>query len=234
MSHAETILRRHLANAIGSIARVEELLTATLASTGRSRLPPSPIELLAFVKAHVLDVVTSEIGARPAMTFLEELVSDLEGDTDPGFPPEMVTRPRPSAPSLGATLPPPSGMRARRSVLLVDADRFGRASLARALVGGACDVRVCDDAPAAAAAIASPEQFHVAVVDMDHPALDDILRELVSKRPALPVIGRARSMGEATARLAEMGVATFDVRLKLESFENLLERIHRATARSDK
>jgi CheY-like chemotaxis protein len=234
VSHAEFILRRCLASALGSAARVDELLLASLALTGRSRLPTSPTELLAFVKAHVLRVVTTEIGARPAMTFLEALVADLVADGDRDFFPEPVTHPRSTTPAPALTLPPASGMRTRRSILLVDSDRFGRAALARSLVRGACDVRVCDDASAAATALDSSETFHVAVVDMDHPALDHVLSELVSKRPALAVIGRAHSMGEATARLAELGVVTFDVRLKAESAEDLLERIHRVTPRSDK
>lgn len=100
----------------------------------------------------------------------------------------------------------------RPAVLVVDSDRFGRASLCRALVQGRCDVTSLDGGAEAITAIEGPDPIDVLVIDVDSTGATSILEALVRVRPETPVIAWTNSpaaIAEHVTRVA--GVQIFEV-----------------------
>ncbi|MGZ3422564.1 MAG: hypothetical protein ACXVEE_32170 [Polyangiales bacterium] len=100
----------------------------------------------------------------------------------------------------------------RPAVLVVDQDRFGRASLCRALVQGRCDVTSLDAGPEAIAAIEGPEPIDLLLIDVDTTGASSVLETLVRIRPDTAVIAWTKSpaaIAEHVMRVA--GVRLFEV-----------------------
>ncbi len=129
--------------------------------------------------------------------------------------------------------PPPLAPRpARPSVILVDGDRFGRASLARALVQAQCDVTVLDSASEVVTALASGEWLDVVITDVDGVDVESMLRALQRLRPTTPVIAWTR----ATRAVAEhvlltANVASFEIIAKASRTSEVIELVRRFAAR---
>ncbi|MEO7094565.1 MAG: response regulator, partial [Polyangiales bacterium] len=117
---------------------------------------------------------------------------------------------------------------ARPSVILVDPDRFGRASLARALVQAQCDVTVLDDATEVIRALEGNEPLDVVITDIDGIEIDSLLRALRRIRPAVPVIAwtkSARAVAEHV--LLTAAVTTFDIMPKNARSAEVIELVRR-------
>jgi CheY-like chemotaxis protein len=80
--------------------------------------------------------------------------------------------------------------RVPRIVLMIDPDRFGRASVARALVRERLDVLVRDGANDAIPTIEGDEPFDVVLLDADVEGIDAILHGLARRRPDVRVVLR--------------------------------------------
>ena len=120
---------------------------------------------------------------------------------------------------------------ARPSVILVDADRFGRASLARALVQAQCDVTVLDDAAEVVRALESSEPLDVVITDIDGLEIESMLRALRRIRPAVPVIAwtkSARAVAEHVMMTAS--ITTYDVMPKAARSAELIELVRRLSS----
>jgi len=72
------------------------VLDRALAEAGRTELPSTPGDLVDFVRAHLLDVLSGEIGPRLTVALVEDLVTELAGAplgaTPPPAPPPSAAR----------------------------------------------------------------------------------------------------------------------------------------------
>jgi CheY-like chemotaxis protein len=117
---------------------------------------------------------------------------------------------------------------ARPSVILVDPDRFGRASLARALVQAQCDVTVLDDIGEVIRALESDEPLDVVITDIDGIDIESLLRALRRIRPTVPVIAwtkNARAVAEHVFLTAS--ITTFDVMAKTARSAEVIDLVRR-------
>jgi hypothetical protein len=235
-SRPQAALHRILLAAYGAEELVAGVIGSAMVTANRTSVPKGPRELIDFVKGHVLPIASADLGPRIAMALLDELAQELELELSdafdvpfPGTEAGSHERSSLAAPRLptGLTSPPVSGARVRPSVLLVDANRFQRSALARALVADGFDVRVSETVASLAAELSSSEPLHLVVVDTDHPQIEALLERLVDSRPDLPVLATARAFGPATATLRAAGVQAFDVRLKDAPMDDVLGLIKR-------
>ncbi len=120
--------------------------------------------------------------AQPAVgRAFEELRADLSFDDAP--PDSTVRR---------SHAPPRSPAPARPTVFVVDPDRFGRASLSRALVSGRCDVNVLDDAASAVAALSAQEPPNVIVTEVTGIEIEALLAAVLTCAPTPALIAWTR------------------------------------------
>lgn len=208
-----------------------------LGLAGRDELPTSPTELLGFVRAHLVSILTNELGPRLTMALLD----DLEAKLDPAPVDSQVRALRQGAPA--SSIPPSSTRReiakldfrpnatplpsALLGVLVIDPDRINRPVLARALLRARWSVTMVDSPAELAVAFASGEKFGVALVRMDHPHADPMVSELTARFPSLVVVARCAETTQAHARLAAMRVAKFEVRSSDAPPEELVDAIRR-------
>jgi hypothetical protein len=208
-----------------------------LGLAGRQELPTSPAELLSFVRAHLVSILTSELGPRLTMALLD----DLEAKLDPAPVDSHVRALRQDAPP--SSLPPSSRRReiakldfrpnhtptpsALLGVLVIDPDRINRPVLARALLRARWSVTMVDSPAELAVTFASGESFGVALVRMDHPHADVMVSELTARFPSLVVVARCVDTTHAQAQLVAMGVAKFEVRSSDAPPEELVDAIRR-------
>jgi PleD family two-component response regulator len=239
---ASTLLRDLLTQSFGDDALVRHALSDAMLAARRLDLPSEPDELMRFAWAYLMTPIAETAGVRAATKFITDLqnaltsnqgsfdeephsetrvpvVSDvraIEGDSHQNSQTE-----RPSARTKAAR---------RLSVLLVDSDRLGRSSLARALVQARIDVNVADGLAEAAQVLedlAAP--LDVVLADADSPDFDRLVSRVQLRRPSLRIIARARppaSANESGTRPVRPGLAAM-VWKNLRAAE-LIEQIRHA------
>jgi hypothetical protein len=209
--------------ALGAIERA-------LAIAGREHLPDDPADLLAFVRAHLLGVLSPEVGPRLTMALVDDLVARCEAvaESQPVASPLPPSMPRPVARvSLRSRSSPPAAPQVR--VLLVDPDRVGRASLARALVRARWGVGVIESVDDLREALHEHEAPpDAAIVDLHHPAAAPILEALLTAMPRLLLIVRGADGPQARALLAASNAARFEIRSREAPAEELIDTVKRA------
>ncbi len=230
-------LLRLLDLSLGNPTVARAAVAHALGLAGRDELPASATELLGFVRAHLVSILTSELGPRLTMALLD----DLEMKLDPAPADSQVRALRNGAYPLS---PPPSSTRreigkldfrpnatpapsALLGVLVIDPDRISRPVLARALLRARWSVTMVDSPAELAVAFASGESFGVALVRMDHPYADAMIGDLTARFPSLVVVARCTDTTQAHARLAGRGVTKFEVRSSDAPPEELIEAIRR-------
>jgi hypothetical protein len=218
-THLLDLLRTLLADE----AEVRRILGEGLRNARRADLPRDGDEILRFAWAHLMTPVAEALGVRAATQFISDLQAAIEHDrpsstvrvpatSDVRAARHMTSEPFPSSDEPPTQRPSAKAPAARRlSVLLIDGDRLGRSSLARALVQARIDVRVADDATGAAEALddlASP--VDVVLADADAADFDRVVVRVQLRRPGLRIIARARppaSAHESGTRPVRPGVA---------------------------
>jgi hypothetical protein len=114
----------------------------------------------------------------------------------------------------------------RLSIVLVDGDRFGRASLARALVQGLCDVTVVEIEDAVSV-VESDEPIDIVITDIDGIDVEPMLHALRRVRPRVPVLvwtKSARAVADHVARTCNL--ARFDHISKVARSAEILLKAH--------
>jgi hypothetical protein len=224
---AQRALLSLLEMALGAREAAQQVIARGLVDSGRSELPTTGLELVAFVRAHLLEPMTDHIGARLTMA----LVTDLEAQLDPTVPGSVL---EPSVPPTSLTRsvrqPPTSGAAPKMAVVLIDADRVGRTSLARALLRGACEVLVADVPADLETALDAADPVDVALVDANHPAALAIVQLLAQRRPGVPVVVRTGDSVGTLARLAQVTAAKIDVRPRHAAADELIDAMRRVLA----
>lgn len=185
------MLETLLASAYGALEDAQAVIERALVDGGRSELPASGPELLAFVRAHLVPILSSDIGPRVTMTLLDDFIAKHEARSGVRDKEARETR--------------------RRSVLLVDPDRVGRPALARALLRGGCHVTVVDSAAQLEELSAAGERVDVAVVDAMHPARLPLLEGIVERFPGARLVVRSDSGDDTRDLLTGLGATRFEV-----------------------
>jgi CheY-like chemotaxis protein len=180
-----------LASAYGSADDAQAVIDRALADGGRTELPVSGPELLAFFRAHLVPILSVDIGARVTMALLDDFIAKHEARSGVRDKDARDAR--------------------RRAVLLVDPDRVGRPALARALLRARCHVAVVDSAQQLEELAAAGETVDVAVVDVIHPARLALLVGIVERFPDARIIVRSDSGDDTRDLLHGLGATRFDV-----------------------
>lgn len=249
---AHTALLRCLENAFGGDPGARIFLQAALRAARRPSLPDETEALLDFVRAHLLGLITDELGPRAVSQFLEDvtravrhpasgveaqghgaaLEAALHPATEPSAPRPGVPTSRPALrahpssaafPVVSAGAVPSSGRhRARLRLLLVHSDRFARATLARNLVSGGCDVTVVETLVDVATIVDSLPSL--ALVDLAARDVAPLVSALLARNPILKVLALLRP-GLDEQVLRDAGVTAWDVALADTRPAQLVERL---------
>lgn len=200
-------LLRILETIIPDCRQRDRVVESALLDAGLTVLPESFEELLRFTRLHLPRFLADPDRPQLISAVLEDFEAEAELarlGADPNSSARMAVATRVPLP-IGAGAhhasddePAPSSeprprhknvaFRDRPAVLVVDDDRFKRASLARALVQARCDVTVLDAAEEAIDFIHGRDALHLLVIDVDAPGADAILSALVGARPDTPVL----------------------------------------------
>jgi len=214
--------------AYGSSAPAAMALRRALILGGRAALPGTPSDLVAFVRARLVPILTVEIGPRLTMAFVDDLVADLA--------PLSGTRPLSSA--LDEPIPQPVARVALRSrssapakmelsVLLVDLDRVLRSMLARDFLRVRWAVSVVDSVDELRDAVRPGEPIDVVIFDVMHSDAEAIVDSVVAAFPSVVLVARALDGAMARALLEGKGLSRFDVRSREAPAEELIEVVRR-------
>lgn len=236
-SGAQRTLVSLLEMAFGGAGEARDAIAQALADSGREELPTDGREIVAFVRAHLLESLTEIIGPRLTMALLDDLAVQLDPDHVSSVPPAPDSQAPPSSvprPVARMVLNPGSAPRVRGlqlGVLLVDGDRVGRTTLARALLRSQANVTLVDAVGDLVAVLNADEVVDVVVLDTAHPAAPAILELLVKSRPDAAVVARGGDVGRTRAFLTQLGVAKLDVRSREAPVEELIDAMRRAVGR---
>jgi CheY-like chemotaxis protein len=180
-----------LGSAYGSTEDAQAVIDRALVDGGRTELPASGPELLAFLRAHLVPILSADIGARVTMTLLDDFIAKHEARSG------VRDKEAPEA--------------RRLAVLLVDPDRVGRPAIARALLRARCHVAVVDSAQQLEDLAAVGEAVDVAVVDVMHPARLALLVGIVERFPGARIVVRSDSGEDTRDLLHGLGATRFEV-----------------------
>jgi CheY-like chemotaxis protein len=208
--------------AYGGVDGARAAVAQALALAGREELPTSGSELVAFVRAHLLESLTEQVGPRLTMALLDDLAGQLDPTTvppppDSQAPPSSVPRPVARIAMHPVSAPRVRGL--RLGVLLVDADRVGRTTLARALLRADSNVTLVDTVADLVAVINADEVVDALLLDIAHPAAQAIVE-----------VARGGDVARTRAFLTQLGVAKLDVRSRDAPAEELIDALKRTTA----
>ena len=187
-TEARELLVALLTQAYGSAHDAQAALDRALVDAARTELPPGGPELLAFVRAHLLPILSAAVGPRLTMAMLDDFVAKHEARSG-----ERSSKDRP----LG--------------VVVVDPDRVGRPALARALLRAGCHVTVVDCTADLDELASWGGTVDVAVVDVTHPGRLVLLEAIVDRFPQARLVARSDAGASTQDLLQSLGVARFEV-----------------------
>lgn len=216
---AQRALFRVLGTLVGD-DRVQDVVAQGLYHAELDDLPTHFDELLEHLVPTVAGVL--EDPARPwiARTFVEDIEAEAEHDRLRADPyssarmaiatrvpdrlPDEVAAPAPTLAALHASLEEDVAAPARRTVVVWNRDRLGRAGVARVLVGGGFDVLVFDEPAEVQAHLDAGLPCDVVLADLDDLGSDEALASV--RRHAVPLLVWTRAAADAVeARLARDG-----------------------------
>ncbi|MBL8715038.1 MAG: hypothetical protein JNL79_03535 [Myxococcales bacterium] len=214
-SAAHATLVDKLEAAFGGDPGASIFLQAALHSARRTTLPTDRPAILDFVRAHLIDALTDELGPRAVAKFLEEISDAL------WLPAESAEG--------NATEHTSAKLRPHLRVLLIHRDRFTRANLARQLVSGGCDVTVLESV----AEVTFTELPSLAIVDLSASSVESLLEAVVLRVPDLPVLALVAKGVDANQLLERVGVRKYETALAGIQGTHLVERSRQLARRGD-
>lgn len=227
---------------LGNRVVAQAAIAHALAAAGRDSLPEHGPELMAFVRAHMVTLLTGELGPRLTIALLDDLAARIDPTvSEPGS--GIVSSP--GIPSSGVvSTEPPSSMPRRigrvdfrpsatpihsalLTVAVVDRDRVLRPNLARALLRAKWAVRIVETLSDLEAVSDEGESIAAAIVDTSHPQASEVLRTLAARYPAAGVILRAHDVPASRVAAGAIGLARHDVQSRDATPEDLVHAIKR-------
>jgi hypothetical protein len=215
--------------ACGGSETAKKVMAAALADAKRTELPEASGDIVAFVRAHLSPILAREIGPRLTMALVDDLLVQLEAPPSPSSPPPS-SMPRPVA---RVALRPSVSMRARggkakQAVLLVDPDRVGRTTLARALLRARWDVTVIDSKAELDEVLAGAEPIDAVIVDAQHASARAVIETLGVARPQIAVVARSNDAAKTGGILGDAGFTRFVVCPRDAQSDVIIEAVRRA------
>ncbi len=202
---------------------VQRLVQRALLAAGRAELPKDDDDLVAFVRAHVMLALSQLTTPKNALALVDQLTAELAAGAarqPRSDAPRAASEPGRSAgpPQLSVPTPVlrqesgvhPTGLPRRASVVMVDADRFARASMARALVSAKCDVDVVDTT-ADLASLDSERTLDVIILRVKGGALGAAVKEAARFGGAAVIVCSDATRETAEDTLRKAGVTRFAV-----------------------
>ncbi len=228
---AQRTLLSLLEMACGATEPAQEAIRQAMLLAGRDELPLTGPEIVAFVRAHLLTLLTDQIGPRLTMALVDDLVDKLGADEAEASGEMQASVPPASIPRPIARLRPRPGssprVKAQHSVVLVDADRVGRSVVARALLREKWNVTAVETVAEMVAALQSGEPIDLLLIDAHHGDADAMLEAVMSARPGAAVVVRSGDAARSRELLITLGARRFDVRSHDAPTEELLEAARR-------
>jgi hypothetical protein len=222
---ARDLLNELLEAAYGSAEGARAAVERALHIAKRAAFPPSVPELLTFVRAGLLPVLSEDLGPRLAMTVLDDFIAKQEIRSGVRTKEATSTPPR-GTPVGRISVRPRGAVEPRRlRVLLVDADRVGRSALARALVRESCQVTAVGSLDELGQFVRSGEDLDVAVIDDRHPSRLLAMETVVDRFPGVSLVVRSAGEGATRTLIGALGVARFAVLPGHASSEELVEAV---------
>ncbi len=197
-SEARAVLLSLLEAAYGSSDDARDALERALRGANRPELPTSVSDLLSFVRSGLLPVLSDDLGVRLTMTLLEDFVAAYEIRTGVTVK-ASATRERVS--------PRPRELR----VLLVDADRIGRTTLARGLARQRCLVTIAASLEELGEIARAGEEIDIAVVDGRLSSRMLLMEVIADRFPGVSLVVRTSSEDATRTVLHALGVKRFEV-----------------------
>jgi hypothetical protein len=193
-------------------------------------LPQDPGDMLVFVLGPLFSVLSAEIGPRLAKALVEDFTArfDAPPDSSPArptssAPPQSVPR-AVARVSLRSRSSPPAAP--DRRALLIDADRVGRATMARALMRERWGVRVVESIEDLADALGEATS-DVMLVDAGHPSAAEMVRVFATAMPGALLVLRGPEGPRSSALLAEAGGGRAELLSRDLSAEELIDALRR-------
>jgi CheY-like chemotaxis protein len=227
---ARAILSALLEAAYGSADDAREAIERALRGANLTEFPAGVPEILAFVRTGLLQILSDDLGPRLTMTLMEDFIAAHEIRSS-----VTAKESAPPTPTAPAEARPRTSARPRRlRVLLVDADRIGRATLARALAREKCQVTVVDSLEELGQVVRSGEEIEAAILDGQHPAKLLLMEMIVDRFPGVALVVRCAGE-EATRTLVHaLGVERFEVLPSGASPDALIAAVFRSVTGLDR
>jgi CheY-like chemotaxis protein len=224
---ARQLLFEILEAAYGSAEDAGAAIQRALHRAKRAEFPTSIPEILTFLRAGLVVVLSEDLGPRLTLTVLDDFIEKLEVRSGVGVK-QPEPPPSPRVPVGRITTRPRSSTRARSlHVLLVDADPVGRSALARALLRERYRVTAIGSLEELGEVVRSDEELDVAVLDDRHPARLVVMETVVDRFPAAALVVRSAQGAATRALLGAVGVGRFEVLSGTASSDALLEAIRK-------
>ena len=197
---------------VGGEQRRRLLLREALRQSGFAAFPVQLDELLSFVRAHLMPLLSAEVGVRLATVVFEDIDRAVKKES------ARAQRRRVGASVLGEVAPdsaeprshdaPPStrevpSHRRRCSVLVVDRDRIGASMLARGMVTGGCDVTVAEALSVDGSGDGERAPDVVVMAERDAIDMAPSLRSFLVAHPDLPVLVRVSEHERLAASMVQ-------------------------------
>lgn len=200
-SSIRAIVRRLLIQLLEDETVALRILEDALRSAGRTTLPGDPVEMHSFVRAHLVGTLTTRIGPHLVSAFLEELALEAAAATpstsQPSLVPISVASIRPaSIPSSRPVSSRPVSSRPGHglTVVLIDGDRFRRATTSRTLVSAGFDV-IAVDAPEDLRPLAT--RCSLVVASLGAPSVPSLVAAALASFPGARALVRAHDLADA-------------------------------------
>ncbi|MGH7435694.1 MAG: hypothetical protein ACRENE_08465 [Polyangiaceae bacterium] len=220
----------------GSPDAAEGALDRALAIAGRKALPEPAHGLLAFVRDPLCTVLTAEIGPELTTALIDDYTGRLEvaghseaapAQDDPSSAPATPPRSNPVARVAlrSRSTPPPAPT---RRVLIVDPDRVGRSTLARALMRERWGVSVVDTPGELVEALADKMRPAALILDVHHANASEFVSYVIAAAPNALVVLRGPNGPTTHALAAVVGAGRVEVRPREAPAEDLITLVDRA------
>ncbi len=228
---AQRTLLSLLEMACGTPESAHEAVRQAMLLAGRDELPLTGPDIVAFVRAHLMTLLSDQIGPRLTMALMDDLVdklgvedADASGEVQASVPPASIPRP------IARLRPRPGSsprVKPQVSVVLVDADRVGRSALARALLRAKWDVTAVESVADLVATLQAGDPIDMLLIDGHHADAEAIIDAVVSARPGAGIVMRSGDAARSRALLTALGAERFEVRSHDAPTEELVEAARR-------
>ena len=229
VTEARELLLVLLEGAYGSAEDARAAIERALVHAKRAEFPASVPEIMVFVRAGLVPVLSEDLGPRLTILVLDDFITKQQARSGVRVKGEASEKPKPLGRiAVRSREAPPRAGRPR--VLLVDADPLGRSAAARALLRENCQVTAIGSLEELGVVTRADGDFEVAVLDDQHPAKLLILEVVVERFPTASLVVRGVAAQATRSALGVLGVKEFELVPSHASSQALVDAIRKVAA----